>query len=92
MSNDQLGSNNDVKYKPTGYKDTNTNCEARGCKNAATYDIKLVLVRKSGNFCTSCKEYFEDRDLIISCSIINLGLTEGKSQTTVNRSCVGGMD
>ena len=78
MSNEQTESNNEVKYKPTEYKDTNTNCVARGCKNAATYNIKLVLVRRSGKFCNSCKEYFEDRDLIISCSIINLGLKEVK--------------
>lgn len=76
MSNEQPGSNNDVKYKPTEYKDTN--CMARGCNNVATHDIKLAVVRRSGKFCTSCKEYFEDRDLIISCSIINLGKTAGK--------------
>ena len=80
MSNEQPGSNNDVRYKPTEYKDTN--CEARGCKNAATHDIKLAIIRKSGNFCTLCKEYFEDRDLVISCSIIDLRLTEGKFQTS----------
>ena len=80
MSNEQPGSNNAVQYKPTEYKDTN--CVSRGCKNAATHDIKLALVRRSGKFCTSCKEYFEDRDLIISCYIIDLGLREGKFQTS----------
>jgi hypothetical protein len=80
MSNEQPGSNNEVQYRQTEYKDTN--CVSRGCKNAATHDIKLALVRRSGKFCTSCKEYFEDRDLIISCYIIDLGLTEGKFQTS----------
>jgi hypothetical protein len=82
MSNEQSGPNNDVQYKQIEYKDTNTNCMARGCNNAATYDIKLAVVRRSGKFCTSCKEYFEARDLIISCYIINLGSTEGKFQTS----------
>ena len=51
---------------------------AKDCSNVAVYDIKIDLVNGHGDFCNGCKRYFEERDLIITCSKIALGVGEGK--------------
>lgn len=83
MTNEQPFSNNDLQYEATEYKVRYTPCMARNCSNSASFEIKLALVNGYGDFCTGCKTYFEERDLIVSCSTIDLGVGEGK---TVNLS------
>ena len=78
MTNEQSVSNNDLQYEATGYKGKNVPCMARGCSNSASFEVKLALVNRYGDFCKGCKRYFEERDLIVSCSTINLGIGEGK--------------
>jgi hypothetical protein len=70
MSNEQPGSNNTIGYRPSEYK--SRKCIARNCENNATCNIKLAIVNGSGDFCTFCSKYFEERDLVVSCSVINL--------------------
>lgn len=70
MSNEQPNSNNTIGYRPTEYK--SRKCMARYCTNNATHVIKLIIVNKSGDFCALCSKYFEERDLVVSCSAINL--------------------
>ncbi len=72
MTNNPHDSNTNIQHP---------NCMSRRCNNAALYDIKLDLVKRSGYFCDNCKKYFEERDLIISCSTIALGVGEGKFES-----------
>lgn len=51
---------------------------ARECSNSASFEVKLALVNGYGDFCKGCKRYFEEKDLIVSCSTIELGVGEGK--------------
>ena len=70
MSNEQPRSNNTNRYRPFEYK--LRKCISRYCENNATCIIKLVIVNGSGDFCALCSKYFEERDLVVSCSAINL--------------------
>ncbi len=78
MTNGQPVSNNDLQYEVTRYKDKHVPCMSRNCSNNALYEVKLALVNRYGDFCTGCKRYFEEKDLIVSCSTIELGVGEGK--------------
>ncbi len=78
MINNQSQSNSNVQNKVREYKDKHVPCMARDCSNSASFEVKLALVNGYGDFCTGCKRYFEEKDLIVSCSTINLGNGEGK--------------
>ncbi len=78
MTNEQPISNNNLQYEATGYKDKHVLCMARDCSNSASFEVKLAIVNRYGDFCKGCKRYFEEKDLIVSCSTINLGVGEGK--------------
>ena len=78
MTNDQSISNNNLQYEATGYKGRPVPCMARNCSNNASHELKLALVNRYGDFCPGCTRYFEERDLVVSCSSINLGVGEGK--------------
>jgi len=39
-------------------------CAGRNCRNVSTYFLKIVLVKKSGWFCDSCKQDLEDNGLV----------------------------
>ncbi len=66
------------RYGITRYKGKYVPCMAKDCSNAAVYDIKIDLLYGHGDFCAGCKRYFEERDLIVSCTTIDLGNGEGK--------------
>ncbi len=75
---DQPVSNNDLQYGTIRYKDKDVHCMAIGCSNNASHEVKLALVNRYGDFCPDCTKYFEERELIVSCSTIDLGIGEGK--------------
>ena len=77
MTNEQSIPNSNTRYETTGYKGKNVPCMAIGCSNVAKYDIKIDLVDRYGDFCAECKRYFEERNLIVSCTTIDLGIGDG---------------
>lgn len=76
--NEQPVSKNDLPYDTTGYKGKPVPCMAKGCSNSASFEVKLAIVNRYGDFCKGCKRYFEEKDLMVSCSTIELGVGEGK--------------
>jgi len=39
-------------------------CVGRDCDNVATHYLKIVLVKRSGWFCTACKQDLEENGLV----------------------------
>ncbi len=77
MNNNQPNPICNSHYEQTEYKAKNIPCLARDCRNDAAYEIKIALVNGYGDFCANCKRYFEERNLIASCSTIDLGIGTG---------------
>jgi hypothetical protein len=60
MTHNQSKSSNNVFYELNEYK----TCAGRFCNNAATHCLKIVLVKKSGWFCDSCRQDLEENGLV----------------------------
>lgn len=64
MINIPSTSNNDIKYISPEYKD-NT-CAGLHCKNFPTHHLKLVILKRSGLFCSDCKKSLQKEGLVES--------------------------
>ncbi len=60
MRLNQANSNNNIVYKSNEYK----TCAGRSCNNSGTHYLKIVLVKKSGWFCSTCKQDLEANGLV----------------------------
>lgn len=74
MTNNQPESYKNDKYDLT--EDTIT-CAGKGCNNLATYCLKIAIIKRTGDFCNTCKKGLEEQNLVLSCSTINLGVGKG---------------
>ena len=73
MTNNRHKSHNNNEYDLTGYT-----CAGKGCNNLATYSLKIVIIKRTGDFCTTCKKDLEEKNLVISYSKIRLGFGKGE--------------
>jgi len=60
-------------YSNNNYNNRIYNCAGCDCKNAASYLLRLILLKKSGYFCSDCTKYLKDNDLIDSVLDENIG-------------------
>jgi hypothetical protein len=76
MSNIQSISDNKIQYDATEYK--HKICAGLHCNNVPTHYLKIVLIKKSGWFCNSCKRALEDDNLLESDLAIDVKIgTDG---------------
>jgi len=74
MTYDQFESYNNDKSNPIEYE---IDCAGKGCNNLATYCLKIAIIKRTGDFCSTCKKDLEKENLVLSCSTINLGVGKG---------------
>jgi hypothetical protein len=84
MMNNQPGPNNDIHNDTTEYK--HKTCAGLYCNNVPTHYLKVVLIRKSGWFCASCKRALEE-DNLLDLDLANdmkVGIVEKNQQLIKN--------
>ncbi len=59
----QTEPNSDISYNISKY---NFCCAGKNCINILIHHIKLIIIKKSGWFCDSCKQYLQKEELIES--------------------------
>ncbi len=74
MTNNQPEPFNNDKYDLTEREIT---CAGKGCNNLATSSLKIALIKRTGDFCNTCKKELEQENLVLSSSTINLGVGKG---------------
>jgi hypothetical protein len=79
MMNNQSEPNNDIHNDLTEYK--HKTCAGLHCNNVPTHCLKVVLIRKSGWFCTSCKRALEEDNLLEQDLAIDVKVRIDKKNT-----------
>jgi hypothetical protein len=65
--------NNSRSNSNNNYNNRIYNCAASGCEKTSSHLIKLILIKKSGYFCSECTKYLKDNNLIDSVLDENVG-------------------